>query len=75
MGCDETRTPYGVAPEPEQKNQAEGQISLESSTLIFQNLKNKSSMTHVPQPPGLESKSQSFGKKDPMGRGMDCVKN
>jgi hypothetical protein len=30
MGCDENRTPYGVAPEPyvELKNRAEGLISL-----------------------------------------------
>jgi hypothetical protein len=38
MGCDETRTPYGVVPESfvESKNQTKGQISLESSALIFQ---------------------------------------
>jgi hypothetical protein len=37
MGCNETHTPYGVAPEPlvESKNQAEGQISLESSSLYL----------------------------------------
>jgi hypothetical protein len=37
MGCDETRTPYGVAPEfyVESNNQAEGQISLESFGLYL----------------------------------------
>jgi hypothetical protein len=66
MVCDENRTSYGVAPEPnvESKNQAEGQISLESSFLILLILlKNKPSMTRVLQPPSLESKSQRFGKR------------
>jgi hypothetical protein len=43
--------------------------------LSSKNLKNKPSMTRVLQPPSLESKSQSFEKKDPKSHGMDCVKN
>jgi hypothetical protein len=38
-------------------------------------LKNKPSMTHVPQPSSLESKSQGLKKKDPKSRGMDYAKN
>jgi hypothetical protein len=42
-GAMNNRTPYGVAPEPsvESKNQAEGQISLESSFLLIRRVLSK----------------------------------
>jgi hypothetical protein len=48
-------------------------LVLNPLSLSSKNLKNKPSMTSVPQPPILESKSQGLEKKkDPKSHGMDC---
>jgi hypothetical protein len=50
-----------------------GDLSLTVCPYLPKDLKNKSIMTHIPQPPSLESKSRRFGIKDPKDRGMQYM--